>query len=399
MSFLADKIRNLYLDHHFQIYRKFPLTLLRGEGCRVFDDEDREYIDALGGIAVNSLGHCHPKVVQAITEQAGRLIHVSNLYYNAPQSSLAQLLAEITGYDRVYFCNSGLEASEAALKIARRAASLNGRKGPVVSFTNCFHGRSIATVAMGPEKYRRGFGPMPDGYLQLPYNDVKALDKIPDEAAAVFVECIQGEGGVVPGQPEFLQKLGQLCADKNILLVADEIQCGMGRTGRFFAYEHFGLKPDLVTMAKGLGSGVPIGAVLAREQTAAVLQAGDHGTTFGGNPLACAAAVATLRVIMEDDLVNKAREAGEYLLGALKGIAEGRPEVRDVRGMGLMIGVEFEQPCREIAIKMMQYGVLVSCTADKVIRILPPLVIRKKELDQIVSAFKRVFLYETLAVT
>lgn len=399
MSFLADKIRNLYLDHHFQIYRKFPLVLLRGEGSLVYDDEDREYVDALAGIAVNSLGHCHPAVVKAISEQAARLIHISNLYYNAPQSSLAQLLAEISQFDRVYLCNSGLEASEAALKIVRRAASMSGRKGPVVSFSNCFHGRSIATIAMGPEKYRRGFGPMPDGYLQLPFNDTKALDKIPDEATAVFVECVQGEGGIIPAHADFLEKLAGICAKKNILLVADEIQCGMGRTGKFFAYEHFGLKPDLVTLAKGLGGGIPIGAVLAREKIAATLQPGDHGTTFGGNPLACAAALATLKVIMEEGLVEKARKSGEFLIGELRKISEGRPEVRDVRGMGLMIGVEFEQPCREIAIKMMQYGVLVSCTADRVIRILPPLIIRKREMEKITEAFKRIFLYETLTIT
>ncbi len=385
MSNLSEKVVDLYEKHHFNMYRRFPVTLIRGAGCKVWDDDGREYVDALAGIAVNSVGHCHPNVVQAVCEQAGKLIHVSNIYYNVPQSTLARLLTEISGLDRVYFTNSGLEANEGALKLARKYGKKQGKKGPVISFENCFHGRSIGTIAMGKEKYQEGFGPMPEGFVQLPFNDVHALEQIDDDTTAVFVEIIQGEGGIIPGSRDFLRKLGDICKEKEIVLIVDEIQTGMGRTGKMFAFEHYGLKPDIVTLAKGLGGGVPIGAVLATEELAGMFQPGDHGTTFGGNPLACAAALATVTTILEDHLTEEAARQGAYLRNALSVLASEIDEIKEVRGMGLMWGVDFIFPCREIAMEMMKRGVLVSCTDNTVIRIVPPLIISRKELDFVVE--------------
>jgi acetylornithine/N-succinyldiaminopimelate aminotransferase len=385
MAFLGDKTKNLYRDNHFDMYRRFPLTIISGEGCTVHDDEGKAYLDALAGIAVNVVGHSHPNVVQAIREQAGRLIHVSNLYYNVPQSSLAALLTEMSGMDRVFFCNSGLEANEGALKIVRKHGMQHGKSGPVVSFEGCFHGRSIATLGLGQKKYQEGFGPMPEGFLQLPFNDLDALDTIPQEAVAIFIECVQGEGGIRPVSRAFADKISHICEKHNILLVADEIQSGLGRTGKLFAYHHYGLQPDIVTLAKGLGSGVPIGAVLAREETAAVISPGDHGTTFGGNPLATAAALATLKTILEEDLVNAAREKGHYLHSRLNILMSEYSLVREIRGLGLMIGIELVEPCRPIALHLMEKGLLVSCTADKTLRIVPPLTISYDEMDMLLE--------------
>jgi acetylornithine/N-succinyldiaminopimelate aminotransferase len=381
MSQIAEKTIALFEEHHFNTYRRFPLTIISGQGSKVYDHQGKAYIDALGGIAVNSVGHCHPRVVGAIQEQAGQLMHVSNLYYTVPQSTLTRLLANLSGLDKAFLCNSGLEAAEGALKLARKHASANDRHGPVVSFTNCFHGRSIATLALGQEKYQQGFGPMPAGFLHLPYNDVEALDQVPDNAQAVFVECIQGEGGVVPASAEFMQKIQTLCRDKGILLVTDEIQTGIGRTGNMFSFQHFGLKPDIVTLAKGLGGGFPIGAVLAKKEVAQVLKAGDHGSTFGGNPLACAAALATLSIVVEENLTKAAQEKGEYFMKKLcESLAE-EETVEAIRGRGLMIGVAFNFACRALAERMLQKGVLVSCTANQVIRFVPPLNIGYGDID------------------
>ena len=385
MSNFSDKFKALYNDHHFQLYRRFPVIFIKGEGTKVYDDEGRVYIDALAGIAVNNVGHCHPKVVSAIKEQAEKLIHISNLYYNVPQSVLAQLLTEISGMDRVFFCNSGLEANEGAIKIARKYGEINGRKGPIISFTNCFHGRSIASITMGQEKYQKGFGPLPEGFIQLSYNSLESLDKIPENSKAVFVECIQGEGGVIPAKKEFLQKLAEICKSKGILLVVDEIQTGMGRTGKMFSFEHYDIKPDIITIAKALGGGVPIGAVLAKETVAQVISAGDHGTTFGGNPLACAAALAATKAILEEHMLEKAQDSGAYFLKKLQEFAQGNDAVKEVRGKGLMIGVEFNFPCQELAQKMLELGVLVSCSANTTIRFVPPLIISKNEIDEIVK--------------
>ncbi len=388
MITLSDTAKNLYEEKHFQTYQRFPVTFIKGNGVRLYDTNGKEYLDALAGIAVNSVGHCHPRVVSAIQEQAATLIHVSNLYHNLPQSTLARLLTEISGFNRAFFCNSGLEASEAALKFARKYGESKGKTGPVVYFSGCFHGRSIATLVMGKESFQKGFGPFPEGFRQLPFNDISALDTIEQDTKAVFVECVQGEGGINIASKPFLQKLNQVCKEKGILLIVDEVQTGMGRTGKMFAYEHFGLDPDMITLAKGLGAGIPIGAVLARESVANVIAPGDHGSTFGGNPLVCAAAIAALEVILEEHLIENARSVGTYLLNQLTYLCKRYKFIKEVRGVGLMIGIDFGSPCRTIALRLLEQGLLVSCTALQVIRIVPPLILTMAEADEIVQKLK-----------
>ena len=387
---LPEEAAGIYEEKHLFTYRRFPVTFVKGKGTRVYDTEGKEYLDALAGIAVNNTGHCHPRVVKAIQEQAATLIHISNLYHNVPQSALAKLLTEVSGYDRVFFCNSGLEANEGALKFARKYGAIQGKNGPVVYFKGCFHGRSIATISMGKEAFQQGFGPLPEGFMQLPYNDAEALDTIPHDAKAVFLECVQGEGGINIGERAFIQKAARICKENDILLVVDDIQAGMGRTGKLFSYEHYGIDPDMVTLAKGLGAGVPIGAILMKQKVADAIAPGDHGSTFGGNPLACAAAVASFEVILEDKLPEKATQTGAYLLAELKKLAKNHKPVRDVRGLGLMIGIEFADPCRELALKLLENGLLVSCTAQYVIRLVPPLILTKDEADEIVSILEKV---------
>jgi acetylornithine/N-succinyldiaminopimelate aminotransferase len=344
----------------------------------------------LAGIAVNNVGHCHPKVVKAIQEQAESLIHISNLYHNIPQSTLAKLITEVSGFDRVFFCNSGLEANEGAIKMARKLSEQKGKNGPIIYFSGCFHGRSITSITMGKEAFQNGFGPLPEGFKELPYNNVKALDQVDDDTRAIFVECIQGEGGINIGNKKFLKKIGEICKEKNIVLVVDEIQTGMGRTGKMFSYEHFDLDPDIITLAKGLGSGVPIGAILAKGEAATILVPGDHGSTFGGNPLACAAALANLEVILEENLLENTRKIGTYLLNQITDLAKNYKAIKEVRGVGLMIGIDFKSPCRSTALNLMEKGLLVSCTAMHVIRLVPPLILTREEADQLVSILKEV---------
>lgn len=390
MITLSDTAKNLYEEKHFQSYLRFPVTFIKGNGVRVYDTNGKEYLDALAGIAVNNVGHCHPRVVSAIQEQAATLIHVSNLYHNVPQSTLARLLTEISGFNRAFFCNSGLEANEAALKIVRKYGESKGKTGPVVYFKGCFHGRSIATLVMGKETFQKGFGPFPEGFRELKYNDVNELDTIEEGTKAIFVECVQGEGGINIATKPFMTKLGKVCKDKGILLVVDEVQTGMGRTGKMFAYEHFGLEPDVITLAKGLGAGLPIGAVLAKEEVAKVISPGDHGSTFGGNPVVCAAAIAGLEVILEEHLVENARSVGTYLLNQITYLVKRYKFIKEVRGVGLMIGIDFGTPCRTIAIKLLEQGLLVSCTAQQVIRIVPPLILSMEDADEIVEKLKTV---------
>ena len=390
MASLKDTIQSLYDDKHFNTYRRFPLTLIKGRGTRVYDTDGNEYLDALAGIAVNNVGHCHPKVVSAIKDQAESLIHISNLYHNIPQSTLAKLLTELSGFDRAFFCNSGLEANEGAIKIARKYGESKGKTGPIIYFSGCFHGRSISSITMGKETFQNGFGPLPEGFKQLPFNDLVALEDIDEDAKAIFVECVQGEGGVIPANRDFLEIINEVCKAKDILLVVDEIQTGIGRTGKMFSYEHFDIDPDIITLAKGLGSGVPIGAILAKESVANVLQPGDHGSTFGGNPLACAAAIATLEVILEDGLLEHTRQVGTYLINQLNDLAKNYDFIKEVRGAGLMVGIEFVEPCRPLALKLMEEGLLVSCTAMHTIRLVPPLNISMAETDEIISILKKV---------
>jgi len=382
---MQNKFQKLEQDNHFQIYKRYPITLVKGIGARVWDSEGNEYIDALGGIAVLATGHCHPTVVNAIKEQAEKLIHCSNLYYNEPQSILANKLTMLSGMDRVFFCNSGAEAIEGAIKLARRYAKSIGKTGPIYSFTNCFHGRTLTGVAMGKAKYQEGFEPIPEGFEMLEFNNMQALKSINKSATAVIIEPIQGEGGVVPADKEFMLELQKICRDNDILLIFDEIQCGIGRTGHFLAYQYYEVQPDIITVAKALGSGFPIGAVLAKEHIAASLPAGMHGTTFGGNPLACATANATLKVIQDEKLIEKAKLNGDYFMELLKEKTADIKNVVQVRGLGMMIGIELNFKCSDVVSKMLEKGVLANCAAEYTIRLLPPLVISREEIEQVVE--------------
>jgi acetylornithine/N-succinyldiaminopimelate aminotransferase len=372
--------------YHFNIYNRFPITLLRGKGVEVYDVMGNKYIDALGGIAVNALGHCHPNVVKAIKSQAEKLIHVSNLYYNEPQSKLASVLTKISKLDKVFFCNSGVEAIEGAIKLTRKYAYEHGRTGNIVSMKNCFHGRTIAALAMGKSKYQKGFEPFPKGFRSIPLNNFSALEKITRKnTIGIFLEVVQGEGGIRLAKKNFLTQIRKICDENDIVLIFDEIQCGMGRTGKMFAYEHFNVIPDIITCAKALGGGFPIGAVLAREKIASVFKPGNHGTTFGGNPLGCAAACANLETINKVDFLTDVTKKGQYFLSKLKKISGHSPAVKEVRGMGLIIGVELAFKGDNVVKRMVEKGVLVNCTDETVIRFLPPLIIKKNEIDKIID--------------
>lgn len=377
--------QKLFEDHYFQMHRRFPVTFVQGKGCRLYDDQGKEYLDALAGIAVDSLGHCHPNMVRAISEQAAKLIHVSNFYYNQPQSEAAKKITEISGFERAFFCNSGVEANEGAIKLVRKYAHQKGKNGKIFSFTNCFHGRSLTTIAMGKRAYQEGFDPMPEGFGQLSFNDISALEAIDNNTTAVFIEFIQGEGGVNPATPEFIEALKNKCEATDTLIVADEIQTGIGRTGKWFAFQHYNLIPDVITLAKGLGSGFPIGAVLSSNEISSVFTPGSHSSTFGGNPLACTVALEVLNTIEKEDLVANADSCGTYLMNKLEEGLNKYKQVEQVRGKGLMIGIVFKSQCSELGKILMKNGLLVSCTAGNVIRIVPPLIINQSDADEVVT--------------
>ncbi len=390
-----DEVQKTEKAFHFDLYRRLPVTLVKGKGALVWDSKGREYVDFLSGIAVNVLGHQHPEIVKAIHEQAEKLIHVSNIFYNEPQANLARLLIEISDFERVFFCNSGLEANEAAIKLTRKIGNEKGKKGPIISFTRGFHGRSIASISMGSEKHQRGFGPLPEGFLKLPFNDSKSLQThINENTAAVFVEAIQGEGGVIPAHPDFMETLQELCKKYDVLLVGDEIQTGFGRTGKLFGYQHYAVKPDMITVAKALGGGLPIGALLTSTTLSNYFEYGDHGTTFGGNPLACAASLATVNTILRENLVDKAGTIGQYFIEKLKPLKERIPQIKEIRGKGLMIGIELTFPCRPVVLNMLQKGFIINCTAENIIRLLPPLIITKKEIDRLIMKLEEAILEE-----
>lgn len=373
--------------YHFDLYGRYPITLVKGKGARVWDDERNEYIDALAGIAVNSLGHAHPEIVKTIQKQAGKLMHVSNFYYNEPQSDLAELIVKMSGLDRVFFCNSGAEAMEGALKLARRAAFKKGKSGVILCMENSFHGRTLGTIAMGKDKYQDGYHPMPPGFRRVEFNNVDALGEAADnDVIAIVMETIQGEGGIIEADPLFLKRARELCDRLEIPLILDEVQCGIARTGKLFAYQHYGITPDIVAMAKALGSGFPIGAVAATEEFASAFDHGSHGTTYGGNPLACAVALTTLKVIEKENICEMARVRGNYMMTRIRDLSVNWDAIRDVRGMGLMIGVELSFPGAEVVRNMLKLGVLSNCASGNVIRIVPPLIISKEEIDQIIDA-------------
>jgi predicted acetylornithine/succinylornithine family transaminase len=387
-----DEIMELDERYHFGTYGRQPLLLVDGDGCRVRDATGWEYIDMLAGIAVNSLGHCHPEVVKAIRHQAGRLIHCTNLYYNEPQARLAELLVESSDLDRVFFCNSGTEAVEGAIKLARKWASTHGRGGMIITMEGSFHGRSLAAItATGQDKYRLGFDPLPAGFRLVPFNDLEAVERTVEElgteVCAIMVEPVQGEGGIRIADQDYLAGLRRLCYEKELLLIFDEVQCGMGRTGFLFAYQGYNVVPDVLTLAKALGGGFPIGALLASEEVARSFGKGDHGTTFGGNPLATAAAFATLSVMLRDELPRRSRELGVYLKTKLMERIRDLDVVSEVRGRGLMVGVVLDQNGKEVVDRMRAKSVLLDCTADTVIRWVPPLNVPKRDLDLAIEAF------------
>ncbi|HKI45172.1 MAG TPA: aspartate aminotransferase family protein, partial [Balneolales bacterium] len=325
-----NEVQTLDQTYHFQLYKRQPITLVRGEGAHVWDEGGRQYLDALAGIAVNNVGHCHPRVVEAIRDQAGKLIHVSNLYTTPPQANLAKRLVDLTSLDRVFFCNSGTEAVEGVIKLVRRYQYLKGKSGKILAMEGCFHGRSLGAISMGKAKYQEGYQPLPEGFQRIPFNNLEALkDTVGEDTLAIFLEPIQGEGGIHIVNSEYIQTARELCDQYGALLVFDEIQCGFGRTGKFLASEHFGVKPDVVTLAKGLGGGFPIGAVLATEDVSKAFTYGSHGTTFGGNALACSAGLAAIDALFEDHLMTKATENGEWFMGRLKEAASVEGAIRE----------------------------------------------------------------------
>jgi acetylornithine/N-succinyldiaminopimelate aminotransferase len=376
--------------HTMNTYGRVPIALSHGQGCRVWDINGKSYLDALGGIAVNTLGHNHPRLVPALQDQIGKIIHSSNYYHVPNQEKLAAKLVELSGLTNVFFCSTGLEANEAALKLARKFGHDKGIERPeIVVYEHAFHGRSIATLsATGNEKVQKGFGPLVEGFIRVPLNDIEALKAATagnPNVVAVFFETIQGEGGINPMRVEYLQQVRQLCDANDWLLMIDEVQCGMGRTGKWFAHQWAGIKPDVMPLAKGLGSGVPIGAVVCGPKAADVFGPGNHGTTFGGNPLAMRAGVETLRIMEEEHLLENAAAVGATLKGGLERGLAGDAGVVEVRGQGLMIGIELDRPCGALLLRAAEAGLMLSVTADRVIRLLPALIMSHDEARQIVA--------------
>ena len=385
-----DKLPASNEPHVMRTYGRLPLALSHGRGCWVWDTDGKKYLDGLGGIAVNTLGHAHPKLVPALQEQIGKLIHSSNYYLVPLQEQLAAKLCELSGLTNVFFCSTGLEANECAIKIARKYGHDKGIDRPeIVVYEAAFHGRSIATLsATGNPKVQAGFGPLVEGFVRVPLNDVAAIEEIANthkNVTAVFLEVIQGEGGINPASVEYLREVRRVCDENDWLLMLDEVQCGMGRTGKWFAHQWAGIQPDVMPLAKGLGSGVPVGAVVCGPKAANVLGPGNHGTTFGGNPLAMRAGVETIRIMEEDGLLANAAAVGALLKSGLERELAGVKGVVEVRGHGLMLGIALDRPCGDILGRTAKAGLMLSVTADRVIRLVPPLILSADEAGQIIA--------------
>ncbi|MCK9284269.1 MAG: aspartate aminotransferase family protein [Rhodocyclaceae bacterium] len=378
------------MPHLMNTYSRLPIAFTHGEGCRLFDEQGKSYLDALAGIAVNTLGHAHPRLTGALSAQVGRLMHTSNLYRVREAETLSDKLAAIAAMDEVFFCNSGCEANEAAIKLARYYGHHQGIDAPaIVVMEQAFHGRTLATLsATGNRKVQAGFEPLVSGFVRVPFDDIAAIEQVAannPNVVAVLFEPIQGEGGINIAHPEYMRALRRICDEKNWLFMVDEVQCGIGRTGVWFAHQHAGIKPDVMTLAKGLGSGVPIGACLTAGKAAGVFKPGNHGSTFGGNPLACVAALTTLDVIESDRLMARATELGEAIRSGLRKALEGVSSIAEIRGDGLMIGVELDRPCGELVLLAQNAGLLINVTAERVVRLLPPLVMSDEEARQLVA--------------
>ena len=379
--------------YYLPVFGRYPMVMELGQGCRVWDNEGNEYVDAFAGIAVNSLGYNHPVLVKAISEQAAKLMHCSNLYYTEIQAKALRVVAEATGMDRIFFANCGAEGNEGAMKLARKyGVSKAPTKYKIISADESFHGRTFDTLAAtGHDFYHVGYGPLSPGHVLVPYGDIKALEaQMDDDVCAVLLEPIQGEGGVHVPSDEYLQQVRALCDKHDALLIFDEVQTGVARTGKWFAYMHSGVKPDILTFAKGIGGGFPVAGFAVPERLAHVFKPGDHGGTFGGNPLACAAVYATLTTIKSEGLVDKVAEKGEYFKNELRKLQEKYPDkVTDVRGCGLMLGMEVAGEGKPIVESCLANNVIVNCTAGNVIRIVPPLIISKEEIDIVVAALDK----------
>ena len=371
-------------------YGRLPVRAVKGEGVWLYDESGKRYLDLVAGVAVNGLGHAHPKLVKALSEQLSTLIHCSNLYEIPLAEAAAARIAELSGMDKVFFCNSGCEANEAAIKLARLWGNKKGVNNPnIIVAEKSFHGRTMATLsATGNSKIQAGFAPLVSGFVHVPYNDIAAIEAqaaLHPNTVAVLVEPVQGEGGVNVPSVQYLQELRKLCDQHGWLLMLDEIQTGIGRTGTWFAHQHAGILPDVMTLAKGLGSGVPVGACVARGQAAETFQPGNHGSTFGGNPLACRAVVETLQIMQEEDLLEHANTMGNYIRSAFKQALSDTPGVKDIRGLGLMIGLELDRPCAALVKLALEKNLLINVTSDNVIRLVPPLILQQPEADLLVT--------------
>lgn len=379
----------------FNTYSRQPVVLTEGKGCYVRDIEGKKYLDFVGGISVCILGHSHPAVTKAIRKQAGKLLHVSNLYYIENQTVLAQLLVNNSFADRVFFCNSGAESIEGAIKLARKFSNekFGGGRFRIITMKNSFHGRTLAALsATGQEKFHHGFEPLVDGFDYAEFNNINSvIDRIDSRTCAIMLEPIQCEGGVYVASIEFLKALRDICYERNILLIFDEVQTGMGRTGKLFAYQHFGVEPDIMTVAKGLANGVPIGALLAKGEIADVFTPGTHASTFGGNPLSTAAGIATMRTLLEKGVLKNCEEIGKYLKDKLEQLKKKFSFIRDVRGLGLMLGIELDMPGKSIVDLALEEGLLINCTSERVLRLAPPLIVKRNEIDKAVSILEKIF--------
>jgi acetylornithine/N-succinyldiaminopimelate aminotransferase len=379
----TKEIIDMDTEYIMNTYGRQPIALVKGKGSIVWDAEDKSYIDCVSGIAVNNVGHANNKVVEAICKQAKKLIHTSNLYYTEEQATLAKLLSEISLHEKAFFCNSGAEANEGAIKLARKYTG----KGEIIAMENSFHGRTITTItATGQPKYQKGFGPLTPGFKHVPYNNLEAVrGAIGPKTAAVLIEPIQGEGGVILPKKDYLKNLKGLCDEKNVLLIFDEVQTGFGRTGEMFAAQTFDVTPDISTFAKAIAGGFPMGAIMASNEVAATFEPGDHAATFGGSPLACAAAKASINYILDENLVQKSKKNGVYFREKLGIIKENNSLVKDVRGKGLMIGMELYENCGKLVDDLRERGILINCAAGNVLRFVPPLVISKTQIDAVTN--------------
>ncbi|OGQ47326.1 MAG: acetylornithine aminotransferase [Deltaproteobacteria bacterium RIFCSPLOWO2_02_44_9] len=388
----TQKIINLTSKYIANTYDRFPIAITKGKGCRVWDADGKEYLDFVAGLAVCNLGHCHPKVVKAIQEQAEKLIHISNLYHIEPQAQLAELLCKNSFADKAFFCNSGAEANEAAIKLTRKYFKDKGEnRFQIITMEKSFHGRTMATLAAtGQKKFQQGFEPLLEKFIYVPFNDIKAVaNAITPQTAAVMIEPIQGEGGVNIPSDNYLKELKTLCKEKGLLLIFDEVQVGMGRTGKLFAYEHYGVTPDIMTLAKGLAGGVAIGSMLATDEVAKSFVPGTHASTFGGNPLATAAGIAAIKAVLEEGMLENCQRVGKYLLEKLNKLKAEYPFIKEVRGKGLIIGMELTIPGADIVRDCMEKGLLINCTSDTILRFIPPLVATEKDVDEMMGILKK----------